>query len=623
MNFRVWLVGAATTLLLPGPTPAAQIVRISVGQNVSVSKRNPALEHTEFLVAQDPKDPRRLLACTMIWSAERNRLSTGIYTSFDRGITWRLTYNDTSERTVWDPACAYTNQGTALFATLPVSAEDRARDALVIYRSTDGGKKWSAPLRLPFEDRQYFTVDRTGSEFDGRIYLHSNGGVEDATGNSLRREVHLYYSTDDGKTFSGPVPFAEPDSFTYKLTIPGQGTVLKDGTLLLPYWTRREPKDKKAGPAQSYLEVFPVTQGGESIDKGIVVGKLNSCNDITLPTIDVDRSGGPFNGRAYLAWGEKRAGRCRILLAYSTDGGKQWSQPILVDDTPSPEDTTKGPDAFLPAMAVNSRGVVGLMWYDRREDAANNRSHRLRFAASTDGGETVVRSVPVSSSAFRYSSPEVIPIHPLVSGGARRRARGKPTSSVTTKVIYAPRLYDGVGDTNGMTVATDGTFNLFWIDNRTGVSHLYMAPVKVDGEVALNGAAALAPLGNVSNKVEVDYSRAVYNGAAHTIVLDVTILNSSKDTLQGPLRLRAITLTSDHGTPVAANSDNGEEGPGAVWSLASSMPPSGKLLPGESTKPRRLVFRVLQPVPLKGRSSAKVIEFETKVLAPPYKSTGQ
>src|SRR5262249_59405498 len=87
-----------------------------------------------------------------------------------------------------------------------------------------------------------------------------------------------------------------------------------------------------------------------------------------------------------------------------SDDGKAWTQPVVVDDAIDRR-PAHGPDSFVPALAVNRDGVVGVTWYDRREDPANRR-FRLRFSASFDGGDSFSPSISVSSEAFTYPQPE-------------------------------------------------------------------------------------------------------------------------------------------------------------------------------------------------------------------------
>src|SRR5207244_1733849 len=161
-----------------------------------------------------------------------------------------------------------------------------------------------------------------------------------------------------------------------------------------------------------------------------------------------------------------------------------------VDDNPDrrPE---RGPDSFLSSMAVNRNGVVGVTWYDRREDP-KNRSFRMRFSTSLDGGESFSPSVPVSAKAFSYSEQEAYQLSAF-----NFRARGA-ADTFHTDIFNASRTYFGVGDTAGMAATADGVFHAFWFDNRTGVQQLYTAPIYIDSSAVRNGSPSLSDLENVS-----------------------------------------------------------------------------------------------------------------------------
>src|SRR5207247_9521570 len=88
------------------------------------------------------------------------------------------------------------------------------------------------------------------------------------------------------------------------------------------------------------------------------------------------------------------SGRSGILLSYSGDGGRTWSAPRTVNDD-RPRLKGPGPDDFLPDVAVNAAGVVGVAWNDRR-DHPDNLAYTVRFTASLDGGDTFLPSVRVS-----------------------------------------------------------------------------------------------------------------------------------------------------------------------------------------------------------------------------------
>src|SRR5438309_652707 len=85
------------------------------------------------------------------------------------------------------------------------------------------------------------------------------------------------------------------------------------------------------------------------------------------------------------------------MSSYSTNKGKTWSAAKVVSDD-QPAAGGRGPDDFMATPAVNRDGVVGMLWYDRR-DNPDNVGYYARFSASLDGGETWLPSVRVSESA--------------------------------------------------------------------------------------------------------------------------------------------------------------------------------------------------------------------------------
>jgi Neuraminidase (sialidase) len=87
------------------------------------------------------------------------------------------------------------------------------------------------------------------------------------------------------------------------------------------------------------------------------------------------------DGTVYVAWDrDSSATSGTIDIAKSRDGGATWSGP-----TPLPGVTAF---AFEPAIAVDSRGTVGVIWYDNRNDRPGDgaRTTDVWFAQSNDRG---------------------------------------------------------------------------------------------------------------------------------------------------------------------------------------------------------------------------------------------
>ena len=75
----------------------------------------------------------------------------------------------------------------------------------------------------------------------------------------------------------------------------------------------------------------------------------------------------------------------RVLWTRSRDGGTRWEQPQVLSEQPN--DSTDGKvkrilhSAYLPAMAVNKQGVVGVSWYDTRGLPVKQAGYTIRFRA--------------------------------------------------------------------------------------------------------------------------------------------------------------------------------------------------------------------------------------------------
>ena len=76
----------------------------------------------------------------------------------------------------------------------------------------------------------------------------------------------------------------------------------------------------------------------------------------------------PDNGNLFAVWQDARfSGFDEIAFSESTDGGFTWSTPIIINQTPASTNPLRE-QAFLPSVAVNADGVVGVTYYDFRND---------------------------------------------------------------------------------------------------------------------------------------------------------------------------------------------------------------------------------------------------------------
>ena len=291
----------------------------------------------------------------------------------------------------------------------------------------------------------------------------------------------------------------------------------------------------------------------------------------------VDSTSGPFKDRIYLVWPDVGSGRSQILLTYSSDQGKTWSKPRVIDDNRSWVGNSSGPDDIHGQVAVNPQGVVGVSWYDRR-DNPDNLGWTVRFRASFDGGETFTPSVKVSEVPYLPEKTDPMPL-----SGIGRRWK----DSNESLLLGVHSFNFSGGHTAGLAAAADGTFHPLWVGNPSGVPQLWTATVTVKGTAQKNGSPEFAKLADVSGKVKMYFSNRRFFRTSRIVEADVEIENLSGDTLHAPLKLRVLDLNSALGVAEIMNADEGGKAEGAVFDL-TSMLDGGELKPHAVTKPRRI-----------------------------------
>lgn len=128
------------------------------------------------------------------------------------------------------------------------------------------------------------------------------------------------------------------------------------------------------------------------IDSGI-----SGANSHT-PSIAIDRTGGAFDNRIYVAWQESSmAGGIHIFVAHSFNSGLTWSAPVRADT--APQDTM----CREPDVAVDSSGNVYIAWFDRRAPSYNH----IFVSKSTDGGFNFEPEVQISTQDATNVFPSV------------------------------------------------------------------------------------------------------------------------------------------------------------------------------------------------------------------------
>jgi hypothetical protein len=356
---------------------------------------------TEPWLDVNPASPRNMVG---FWQEERwstggaRNLVFGV--TFDGGKTWRnsalhgvgIVAGGEYQR-VTDPWVDF-GPASRVHATSLAFDDTGADNAIFVHTSTDGGRTWGPPVQVVkdtqlafFNDRQSLTVDDfPASPFYGRVYVGWDRLASKGPGYAYTGDGLISHSADGGKTFSKPV-VAVPTG-NNEQTLTNLPVVLPDGTVLdVGTYYPNQAFNKNAG-------LFFVTRsadGGKTwspvafpeAQKPVGVPGIRGGDSV--PSAAVDRR----TGTVYAVWQDSRFSQGKrddILLVRSTDGGRTWSMPIKVNDTP-----VGAQAAFTPTVQVDANGRVGVLYYDLRNDASARDGSLITtewIAFSGDGGRT-------------------------------------------------------------------------------------------------------------------------------------------------------------------------------------------------------------------------------------------
>ena len=328
-----------------------------------------------------------------------------------------------------DPWTAFGLDGTAYFFSLGFNNNPtfliNGESAQFVSRSTDGGVTWSAPYAviddtdpLAFNDKNSLTTD---PNIAGNVYAvwdrlfgppnafrapggsdeHSNAAADAAVashdGLQMARNriaaarlaaksgqllpvtdtfgpTYLARSTDSGMTWERATPIYDPGRGEQTI---GNVIVGLPGGKLLNFFTHIDTQGNLAiDSIQSVDHGFswskkPVVAVSPFLGIGAVTP--NGRQQIRQADIIFSASADQATGNAYLVWEDTPASPgslCTIFFSQSTDGGKSWSAPAKINQTPAnPGHPLRG-QGFNGTVVAAGNNTLVATYYDFRNDTA-------------------------------------------------------------------------------------------------------------------------------------------------------------------------------------------------------------------------------------------------------------
>lgn len=355
--------------------------------NAPVEGEGPMSGDNETGIEYNPANPNIVIAGSNGPGGQHMNYSS------DGGVTWQ--HAGVLPSTCCDPASDWSSDGLVAY-TASLGSGFGSGFRTVVYRSTNNGQTWSPAVRVSnaSSDKEYIHVDRSASSpHRDNVYASWHEG----------NTQMFARSTDRGLTFSTPLAFSSDErGIGSDLTTDASGRVY----YAWPSTT--------GGSAEIWVKTS--TDGGVSFGPAVMAYDLRGRFDFAIPSMetrrafiyvsaDVDQSGGPHNGRVYLAFtdeapnspgngsGSASASHGWIQVVYSDNQGATWQ----VAATPHAVADQATVDRFHPWLDVDATGNVHLGFYDTR-NSVNRTGVDFYYVVSSDGGASWIEETRVSAA---------------------------------------------------------------------------------------------------------------------------------------------------------------------------------------------------------------------------------
>ena len=290
---------------------------------------------------------------------------TGYARSTDGGATFTDlgTLPTSAAGDAGDPVLARDNvSGRIYFSTLGFSNGN----VIQVFRSDNDGLTFQAPVNAApgraSLDKEWITVDNAPGGGQGTVYLVAR---DFGTGNG----IYLFKSTDGGATWGpgGGVLIASGAANN----VQGANVVVgPDHAVYVSYFNQSSPEKimirKSTNGGTSFGAAATITNlslTSTNGDQGLSPGFRSDA----FPQVAVNPNNPSILYAVYPDKGVAAGDKGDIFFSESTDGGATWGSRVRVNDDAGAN------DQYMPTLAVTPDGTkVGVFWYDRRNDPANN-----------------------------------------------------------------------------------------------------------------------------------------------------------------------------------------------------------------------------------------------------------
>jgi hypothetical protein len=222
------------------------------------------------------------------------------------------------------------------------------------------------------EDKPWITVDNSNSKYSGNVYVSWTHFV----GNSDM--IWFSLSTNHGQSWSTPVQISPT---TQNGAVQGsQVAVGPDGAVYVVYEVfyignlRRHFLARSTDGGVSFSSPVPITPYFNEVTFKSTYRK-NSFTSLAV---------NPVSNYVYVVYSDqpsKTVGAEVEFIRSTTPGGSIFTTPVVINDKSSGQQ-------FMPAVTVDSAGVIHASWFDTRNSPTNSSHYDIYATYSRDNGGT-------------------------------------------------------------------------------------------------------------------------------------------------------------------------------------------------------------------------------------------
>jgi hypothetical protein len=313
-----------------------------------------------------------------------------IHISNDRGKTWKNEHLHSRYGVFGDPCLASDYAGNIYYLHLADPDDNRNSpeflSCIVIQKSTDKGKTWTDGTAIGYNNKHHQDKHWIGIQPDTGELAVTWTEFDEYDSNDPEDKSRILFSksTDFGSTWSKPVKInqLDGDCLDDDNTVEGAVPVYDRKGNIYVAWAYHDKIyfDKSTDGGKTWLEQDIIVANQPEGWNYDIPGVYRANG---MPVLDIDISGGKYNGTLYVNWSDQRNGKNNtdIFISKSIDKGKTWSKPIKVNT-----DKTNT-HQYLSWMKVDPvTGYIYIVYYDRSRYKDNQTD--VSLAISKDGGKS-------------------------------------------------------------------------------------------------------------------------------------------------------------------------------------------------------------------------------------------